>query len=634
MRRVWKETIWYGVLYSLAGILLLAAGAGMAQTRNQSSEEDSIIHHLNIAISWYKQVSRASESAGEASDAFYFETARSLARQALQSAFASAEAQAELLSASSGAANPPESGTAQERSNLTAAAAKAADQTKQVQAQIDALDKQIANAAGNKLKSLTLQRQTLKEVLALDQSVQDAIGKLQKFASGNGGLQAGLPAEIEDLKKSVPEVFQNAPTKGASTAATTPTSGQAAASSGGLIGHASQLISRLEDLHSVDQFTAGAAELTNLARGLQAPLLVKLRNDIQEARALGSQPPPADAAEAQATQQHMEALSAEFKKISGAALPLSQEIIALDQCRSNFQEWQDSIHRECVSILWLLLARIFAVLIGLGAVMIFSRLWRRGAFKYVREPRRRHQLLLVQRFVTVFLMAMVIVLGFVSEFSSLATFAGFITAGIAVALQTVILSVAAYFFLVGRYGVRVGDRITVAGVTGDVVDVGMVRFYVMELSGTGADMYPTGRLVVLPNSLLFQGAPFYKQIPGTAHAWHEVSLTLPAGSDFAHAESQLLEAVNQVYSEYGSGIEGQYEASESLMSSRFSSPKPQSSWQLDGNGLDLIVRYPVDIHRESEIDSTISRKVMEVIGGDATLKSAVASMHIRSTIKV
>jgi small-conductance mechanosensitive channel len=634
MRRVRKDTSRNGVICCLAGILLLAAGAGIARAQSQSSDGDSIIHHLNVAISWYRQVSRANEAAGEASDAFYFENARSLARQALQSAFDSAEAQVELLPASSGAANTPASGTAQERSNLTAAAAKAAEQTKQVQAQIDNLDKQIAKAAGNKLKSMTLQRQTLQQVLALDQAVQDAIDKLQKFASGNGGGQAGLTAEIEDLKKSVPDVFQKAPTKGENTTAPAPAPGQAATSAGGLIGHASQLISRLEDLHSVDQLTAGAVELTDLARGLQAPLLVKLKDDIQEARALGGQPPPADPAEAEATQKRLQALSAEFKKISGAALPLSQEIIALDQCRSNFQEWQGSIHRECVSILWLLLVRVFAVLIGLGAVMIFSRLWRRGTFKYVREPRHRHQLLLIQRFVTVFLMATVIVLGFVSEFSSLATFAGFITAGIAVALQAVILSVAAYFFLVGRYGVRVGDRITAGGVTGDVVDVGLVRFYVMELSGTGADMYPTGRLVVLPNSLLFQSAPFFKQIPGTTHAWHEVSLTLPSGSDFGRAESQLLEAVNQVYSEYGGGIEGQYESSESLMNSRFSSPKPHSSWQLDGSGLDLIVRYPVDIHRESEIDSKISRKVMEVIGGDPALKSAVASMHIRSSVKV
>ena len=179
------------------------------------------------------------------------------------------------------------------------------------------------------------------------------------------------------------------------------------------------------------------------------------------------------------------------------------------------------------------------LLIGIGIVLGFSELWRKATFRYVREARRRHQLLLLRRIVTGLLMAIVLVLGFVSEFGSLATFAGFLTAGIAVALQTVILSVAAYFFLIGRHGIKVGDRITVSGVTGDVIDVGLVRLYLMELGGSGSDLHPTGRVVVVSNSVLFQGAPFFKQIPGTAYAWHEVAVKLERGSDYTSGGKQI-----------------------------------------------------------------------------------------------
>ena len=94
----------------------------------------------------------------------------------------------------------------------------------------------------------------------------------------------------------------------------------------------------------------------------------------------------------------------------------------------------------------------------------------------------------MRRFVVGFLMGVVLILGFVSEFSSLATFAGFVTAGIAVGLQAVLLSIAAYFFLIGRYGFRVGERVSVAGVTGDVVEIGLVRLYIMELAASGGDL--------------------------------------------------------------------------------------------------------------------------------------------------
>src|SRR5258707_15767020 len=97
----------------------------------------------------------------------------------------------------------------------------------------------------------------------------------------------------------------------------------------------------------------------------------------------------------------------------------------------------------------------------------------------------------------------ILVLAFATQLGSAVTFAGLLTAGIAVALQNVIVSVVAYFFLIGKYGIRVGDRVQIAGVNGEVVDIGLVRIHVMELGGPG-DAQPTGRIVALSNSIVFQ----------------------------------------------------------------------------------------------------------------------------------
>ena len=391
----------------------------------------------------------------------------------------------------------------------------------------------------------------------------------------------------------------------------------------------------MRDLNELNQLVDGTTKLSDLARRLQTPLRAKLKADIQQGRDMASanQAVPEDATKVESTQKNVAALTAQFKQISAAALPLAQETMVLDECRANLREWRNSIHRGSMRVLELVLIRLAAIFIGIGVVVAIARFWRRATIRYVREPRRRHQLLILQRFVTGFCMVVVIIVGFASEFGSLATFAGFLTAGIAVALQTVILSVAAYFFLVGRYGVRVGDRITVSGVTGDVVDVGIVRLYLMELAGTGVNLHPTGRIVVVSNSVLFQGIPFFKQIPGTAYVWHELAVTLAQGSDYKLAETTLLEAVNTVYADYRKNIERQYASSESLMQSPFSSSSPQAHLQLAENGLDLIIRYPVEIHREAEIDSQMARKMMEVIHGNPELKTAAGSPRIRSAIR-
>jgi small-conductance mechanosensitive channel len=126
----------------------------------------------------------------------------------------------------------------------------------------------------------------------------------------------------------------------------------------------------------------------------------------------------------------------------------------------------------------------------------------------------------------------------------------------------------------------VGDRISVSGVTGDVIYVGLVRLYLTELAGAGSDMHPTGRVVVISNSVLFMGTPLLKQIPGTAYAWHEVVVKLERDSDYSLAERKLLEAVNSVYSLYRESIEEQHQSLKGLMTvSRWFPPhKRGCSW--------------------------------------------------------
>lgn len=349
---------------------------------------------------------------------------------------------------------------------------------------------------------------------------------------------------------------------------------------------------------------------------------------------MANQPAPQDPAAMEASRRKMTSLTRQFKQISNATLPLTQEIFLLEESQTSLRHWEDSVHKGYVHVLKSFLIHLAFLIIGISVVLGFSELWRRATFRYVHEPRRRHQLLLVRRIVTGVLMAIVLALGLVSEFGSLATFAGFLTAGIAVALQTLILSVAAYFLLIGRHGVRVGDRITVANVTGDVIDVGPVRLYMMELGGAGADLHPTGRVVVVSNSVLFQGVPFFKQIPGAAYSWHEVAVKLERGSDYGLAESKLLEAVNSVYSQYRDSLEQQHQALEGLVAIPSAVPSPQTRLQLVENGLYLLVRYPVVLHRESEIDNQVARKVVEVIDGDPELKAAVGSPTIRPESRI
>jgi small-conductance mechanosensitive channel len=625
-----------GEIVAAVTLLLYLAVPQVTSGQDTRPEDAAIVRHLNAAITWYKQLTNANESAGQPSDAFYLENARILARQALQLAFQSAETEAALLRTERGGEAADggvdlSSQTSSQQQNIAKSAATTAAQISQTQGQIDILNSQLPNVSGKKRQELISKRDNLQQQLDFNKALQEALLKLSTFLNGSARKVGGLQEEIDDLKRTVPALFVEAPGKEAVPAPSNPPPNSSEGS--GLISQASIVLSRSGDLRAINQLIGGASTVSAMARQVQSPLRTRLHATIEQGRGVANQPTPQDPASVEKTRQRMTSLTKQFKLISAATIPLAQEIILLDESQASLQQWEDSAHREYLQILRSFLLHVAVLLLGIVVVVAVSELWRRGTFRYVHEARMRHQLLLLRHIITALLLAIVLALGLVSEFSSLATFAGFVAAGIAVALQTILVSVAGYFFLIGRHGVMVGDRITVSGVTGDVIYVGLVRLYLTELAGAGSDLHPTGRVVVISNSVLFLGIPLLKQIPGTAYAWHEVVVKLERDSDYTLAESKLLEAVNSVYSQYRESIEEQHQSLKGLMTITPVVPIPQARLQLVEKGLDLVVRYPVVLHRETEIDNQMARKVVEVIHNDPELKAAVGSPTIRPAIK-
>jgi len=597
-------------------------------------DSNAILGHLNQAIGWYRHLAALDVTAGQPSDTLYLENARNSAAQALQYAFQAATAQAALLAGedhNGGSGAGGNSSTNDQQQNIAKAVTDVANRIDQTQAQIQDLNQQIAKASGKERDQLTAQRDALGGELDLEKTIQDA---LQKISSVSTNPEAGggtLAAQINQLKQSVPEVFA---TKKESTVFSGQSSKSSRAENSGLFGKTSILFGQMREIHNINLVIAETSRLRSTAEKLDAPLRERIKALVQQGRSIVNQPSSTDPKQIAATRGQFESLITEYKQAAAAAVPLRQEITLLDDCTGDLVEWRGSISNEYAQVLRSLLTSVVGILVALAFVYFLSYVWRRATYRYIHDVRRRRQLTLIRRVVVGLLMALVIVAGFISEFSSLATFAGFITAGVAVALQTVILSVAAYFFLIGRYGVRVGDRVTIANVTGDVIEVGLVRLYVMEMAGTGIDLYPTGRVVVFSNSVMFQAAPFFKQLPGTAYAWHEIAVTLTPEADLSLVERKLVDAVNSVFEQYRHNIDHQHALVERILDTSIAAPVPIGKVQFSDTGPEFVVRYPVEIQHAAEIDDQITRQLLETIHGDQQLKAAVsASPKLRAAIK-
>ncbi len=258
----------------------------------------------------------------------------------------------------------------------------------------------------------------------------------------------------------------------------------------------------------------------------------------------------------------------------------------------------------------------------IGIVITAAELWRRGVYRYVHERRRRYQLLLVRKFVLWFVIVVIVAFSFANRLGSVVTFAGLITAGVAVALQNVILSVVGYFFLIGKFGIRVGDRVQIGDVTGEVIDIGLVRMHLMELSK--GDYTPTGRVVAFSNSIVFQPTSgLFKQIPGTNFLWHEITLALSPDTDYSSVKERLLKVVEAVLADYRDDLEQQYRAMQStLFSTSADGLRPKAQLRHTPSAVEVVIRYPVAGQQAAEIDERVTRELMKNLDREPKLKLA------------
>ena len=573
----------------------------LATAAPTSITSQNIVAHLEQVVAWYRDISAVSPPTV---DVIISDDLRATSIKAVQLAFSFARAEAAMLGGDKSSQNTGASG------NLQQAAAKAADRVANVQSQIAQIDGELPKASGKRRELLQAQRNELNADLALVKEIQTAIQNLVTFSGAIGSEGGALANQIDQLERSVPEVQGKAPAANGKPSSQTNTFSPESA---GVVGLAGELFNNHGSRAHLTDLLKSTQNLAASIDQLRGPLVRQARDASQRSDQITGQMNTQDPAQLAAAQKELRDLAAQFKQLSTAIVPLGEERIAVNTAQSYLQESIGRIDDESSRTGRYLLMKAVTLAVVIAIVLFVGEMWRRATFRYVRDARRRRQFLLIRRVVIGLAVALSIVFWFVSELGSLATYAGFVTAGVAVALQSPILSVVAYFFLIGRYGIRVGDRVTISGVTGDVIEIGMVRIYLQELTGSGSDLRPTGRVVVFSNSVIFQPSALYKQMPGIDYVWHTAVLTLTAESDFQLAEKTLNAAVDSFFGRYRGEIERQYRSLEQSVDMHIAPPKPESGLRFTDAGLQYTVRYPAEIPRAIEMDTEVLRSLHDAV---------------------
>ena len=265
--------------------------------------------------------------------------------------------------------------------------------------------------------------------------------------------------------------------------------------------------SRLQELEdSTNELVRRVEEEAKAARASSRPIFTRLAALAKDPTESGMSLPE--------SQREFRNLLERRKLLVAVTLPLRDEAALARRYESDLKGWNEVIDRESWQALQGLALDLVGVLGALAVIFVGGLLWRIAVARYVTDPARRRLLLTARRVVITAAGALVLIFHFTSEMAALVTALGFAAAGIAFALQNVILAVAGYFTMVAPNGIRVGDRVSLQGpfgyVHGEVAEIGFVRVKLHELAGE--PLRPTGRVVIFPNSVVFTGT-FFKNPP-------------------------------------------------------------------------------------------------------------------------
>lgn len=225
---------------------------------------------------------------------------------------------------------------------------------------------------------------------------------------------------------------------------------------------------------------------------------------------------------------------------------------------------------------------------------------------------------------TVFLITIAFI--WIDAFENLPTYLGLVSAGIAIALADVLKNMVGWAYILTRRPFQVGDRIEVTNLIGDVVDVRLFRFSLMEVGGWVEAEQSTGRLVHVPNGIVFN-EPVANYTEGFAYVWEEVPILVTFESDWKLAEQLVLDALEEQAPDVERTAGPRIRETARRYSIRIGALTPTVYVSVRDSGVLLTARFLVETRTRRGREDRVWRAVLEKFAESPTVDLAYPTIR-------
>jgi len=275
-----------------------------------------------------------------------------------------------------------------------------------------------------------------------------------------------------------------------------------------------------------------------------------------------------------------------------------------------YKRWDAAAEARRRGVMHLLLRSLAAVLAILLAVVLIDGAIRR-AFDRQSERKRLHQLRVISTIAVQLIGASLIVLIIFGPPNQISTIIGLTTAGLTVALKDFIVAFFGWFALMGRNGIRVGDWVEINGVSGEVIEIGLLKTALLEMGNWATTGHPTGRRVAFVNSFAIEGHYFNFSTAGQ-WLWDELQVNLPVAGDPYEMAQQIRQMVEEQTKTEGTAAEQDWERVTRQYGIRPFSAKPAVDLRPSPTGLTVVVRYITRAPQRYEVKSRLFDAIVDL----------------------
>jgi small-conductance mechanosensitive channel len=283
---------------------------------------------------------------------------------------------------------------------------------------------------------------------------------------------------------------------------------------------------------------------------------------------------------------------------------------------NDLKDWLFPAATLPVAVRQQLVGTFVALVLLAAARLLVLRVLYRGS----RDPRVLYRWRKTVTYTTFVLAFMVVGRIWSTGFSSLSTFLGLLTAGLAIALQDPIVNLAGWLFILWRRPFAVGDRIQIGDHQGDVIDIRVFQSTILEIGNWVHADQSTGRVIHIPNGKVFREtqANFTQAF---AYIWNEIPVLVTFESDWRRAKGLLEEIAVRHALHLSAAAEEEIRAAARQFMIFYTKLSPAVYTSVADSGVMLTVRYLCDPRQRRGTSQAIWEDVLDTFAacGDIDL---------------